>query len=123
MEALTFYGDNFFTMEKSKRKTHRLLQHLRKRQRKVGDTQCTTGEEIIQLIYINIPSDSIEHLRFRLDEAMCDLMQPELIDPGYMNRTLVAYQSDLYHKLRTYQKTNVDAMVTSVPGSIADLKN
>ena len=42
-------------------------------------------DEIIQLIYQRYPQrHSIEHLQFEA-QAMYDLMQPELIEPGYMN--------------------------------------
>lgn len=80
-------------------------------------------EEIIQLIYNKYSKrHSIEHLRFEAN-TMYDLMQPELIDPGYMNPGRWQHISQTYHKLGLLpEKFNVDAMLY-VPDSIADLKN
>ena len=122
MGGVDFYGDNFFTMEKEVKENPQIVAAFKEATEKGWRYAMHNREEIIQLIYNKYSKrHSIEHLRFEAN-TMYDLMQPELIDPGYMNPGRWQHISQTYHKLGLLpEKFNVDAMLY-VPDSIADLK-
>lgn len=99
MGSIDFYGDNFFTLA-TEIKTHpQRVKAFRAATLKGWHYAMQHPEEIIQLIYQRYSQrHSIEHLRFEA-KAMQDLMQPELIEPGYMTTGRWQYIAQSYWQL------------------------
>lgn len=122
MGGIDFYGDNFFTMEREVEKRPQVVLAFKEATQKGWRYAMSNREEIIRLIYEKYSKrHSIEHLRFEAD-AMYDLMQPELIDPGYMNPGRWQHISRTYHKLGLLpEEFKVETMLY-VSDSSTDLK-
>ncbi|MBK1694763.1 PAS domain S-box protein [Chromatium weissei] len=85
MSGIDFYGDNFFTTENELEQHPQRVKAFRDATLRGWRYAMQNSDEIIQLIYEKYSQrHSIAHLQFEA-QAMHDLMQPELIDPGYMN--------------------------------------
>lgn len=85
MSGIDFYGDNFFTLESELQEQPERVRAFREASLRGWRYAMQHQDEIIQLIYSQYSQrHSIEHLRFEAN-AMRELMQPDLIDPGYMN--------------------------------------
>ncbi len=122
MGGIDFYGDNFFTTN-AELKAHP--------QRVEAFTAATVrgwryamqhSDEIVQLIYTHYSQyHSIEHLQFEA-AAMHDLMQPELIEAGYMNVGRWQHIAETYHKFGLLPENfDVEPMLY-FPNSANDLK-
>ncbi|GAB4271151.1 MAG: ABC transporter substrate-binding protein [Methylomicrobium sp.] len=99
MSGIDFYGDNFFTVESELEHHPGRVKAFREATLKGWRYAMHNPEEIIQLIYDRYSQrHSLEHLRFEA-RAMRDLMQPELIDPGYMNPGRWQHIANTYRQL------------------------
>ena len=85
MSGIDFYGDNFFTLAEQLAQHPQRVKAFRQATLRGWLYAMQNPDEIVQLIYDRYSQrHSIEHLQFEA-KAMHDLMQPELISPGYMN--------------------------------------
>lgn len=99
MSGIDFYGDNFFTVESEVNQHPQRVKAFREATLRGWRYAMQNPDEIIQLIYKNYSQHrSIEHLQFEA-KTMRDLMQPELIDPGYMNIGRWEHIANTYHEL------------------------
>ncbi|QCW82199.1 diguanylate cyclase [Methylotuvimicrobium buryatense] len=99
MSGIDFYGDNFFTTDTELEKHPQRVEAFREATMRGWHYAMQHPDEIVQLIYKNYSQrHSIEHLRFEA-AMMHDLMQPELIEVGYMNMGRWQHIAETYHKL------------------------
>ncbi len=99
MSGIDFYGDNFFTLESEQEEHPHRVKAFREATLRGWRYAMQNPEEIVQLIYQRYSQrHSIAHLQFEA-KAMHDLMQPELIDPGYMNIGRWQHIAQTYHSL------------------------
>ena len=97
MAGIDFYGDNFFTLASEIKEHPERVNRFIEATRKGWRYAMQNPEEIIQLIYERYSQrHSIEHLRYEA-AMMHELMQPNLIDPGYM------HVGRWEHIVKTYQ--------------------
>jgi diguanylate cyclase (GGDEF)-like protein/PAS domain S-box-containing protein len=99
MSGIDFYGDNFFTLEHQLQKHPHQVEAFREATLRGWRYAMQHPDEIVQLIYDRYSQrHSIEHLQFEA-KAMHNLMQPELIDAGYMNIGRWQQTAQTYHEL------------------------
>ena len=99
MSGIDFYGDNLFTLETELEKHPQRVKAFREATLRGWRYAMHNPDEIIRLIYDRYSQrHSLEHLQFEA-KAMHDLMQPELIDPGYMNVGRWQHIAQTYHQL------------------------
>jgi diguanylate cyclase (GGDEF)-like protein/PAS domain S-box-containing protein len=99
MSGIDFYGDNFFTIESELEQHPQRVKAFREATLRGWRYAMQNSDEIVQLIYQKYSQrHSIAHLQFEA-QAMRDLMQPELIDPGYMNVGRWQHIAQTYHYL------------------------
>jgi diguanylate cyclase (GGDEF)-like protein/PAS domain S-box-containing protein len=99
MSGIDFYGDNFFTLEHQLQKYPHRVDAFREATLRGWRYAMQHPDEIVQLIYDRYSQrHSIEHLQFEA-QAMRNLMQPELIDAGYMNIGRWQQIAQTYHGL------------------------
>lgn len=122
MSGIDFYGDNFFTMESELEQHPQQVKAFRDATLRGWRYAMQNPEEIVQLIYQRYSQrHSVEHLQFEA-KAMHDLMQPELIDPGYMNVGRWQHIAQIYRQLGLLpERFDVEAMLY-FPNSAIDLK-
>lgn len=122
MSGIDFYGDNFFTMESELEQHPQRVKAFREATLRGWRVAMQNPEEIVQLIYQRYSQrHSVEHLQFEA-KAMHDLMQPELIDPGYMNVGRWQHIAQIYRQLGLLpERFDVEAMLY-FPNSAIDLK-
>ena len=95
--GIDFYGDNLFTTQAEFKSNPERTQKFREATLKGWKYAMQNTEEIIQLIYTRYSQrHSIEHLRYEARQ-MKRLMQPSLVEPGYMHK------GRWEHIVRTYQ--------------------
>jgi diguanylate cyclase (GGDEF)-like protein/PAS domain S-box-containing protein len=121
MSGIDFYGDNFFTLESELNANPERVKAFREATLKGWRYAMQQPEEIVQLIYQQYSQrHSIEHLRYEA-AVIAELMKPELIDPGYMNKGRWQHIAQTYHQLGLLPENfDVDAMLY-FPDSEADL--
>lgn len=121
MSGIDFYGDNFFTLESELNAHPERVKAFREATLRGWRYAMQQPEEIVQLIYQQYSQrHSIEHLRYEA-AVMAELMKPELIDPGYMNKGRWQHIAQTYHQLGLLPENfNVDAMLY-FPDNEADL--
>ncbi|WP_241674550.1 ABC transporter substrate-binding protein [Candidatus Methylobacter oryzae] len=122
MSGIDFYGDNFFTLETELDQNPQRVKAFREASLRGWRYAMQNPDEIVQLIYDRYSQrHSIEHLQFEA-KAMHDLMQPELIDPGYMNIGRWQHIAQTYRQLGLLpERFDVEAML-HFPNSAIDLK-
>ncbi len=122
MSGIDFYGDNFFTIESELAKHPKRVNAFREATLRGWRYAMQYPDEIIQLIYERYSQrHTIEHLRFEA-KAMQDLMQPQLIHPGYMNPGRWQSIAQTYFQLGLLPENfDVNAMLY-FPNSALDLK-
>ncbi|TAN65991.1 MAG: diguanylate cyclase [Methylobacter sp.] len=122
MSGIDFYGDNFFTLESELEQHPQQVKAFRDATLRGWRYAMQNPDEIVQLIYQRYSQrHSIEHLQFEA-KAMHDLMQPELIDPGYMNAGRWQHIAQTYRQLGLLpEHFDVEAMLY-FPNSATDLK-
>ncbi|MGZ5015249.1 MAG: diguanylate cyclase domain-containing protein [Methylobacter sp.] len=122
MSGIDFYGDNFFTLESELEQHPQRVKAFREATLRGWRYAMQNPDEIVQLIYDRYSQrHSIGHLQFEAD-AMHDLMQPELIDPGYMNIGRWQHIAQTYHQLGLLpERFDAEAMLY-FPNSAIDLK-
>jgi len=122
MSGIDFYGDNFFTLESELDERPQRVKAFREATLRGWRYAMQNPDEIVQLIYDRYSQrHSIEHLQFEAN-AMHDLMQPELIDPGYMNIGRWQHIAQTYHQLGLLpEHFDVEPMLY-FPNSAIDLK-
>mgnify|MGYP000565370887 FL=1 len=99
MSGIDFYGDNFFTLAEQLAQHPQRVKAFRAATLRGWLYAMQNPDEIVQLIYDRYSQrHSIEHLQFEA-KAMHDLMQPELINPGYMNLGRWQQITNTYKKL------------------------
>lgn len=99
MSGIDFYGDNFFTTDNELEKHPQRVAAFKEATVRGWRYAMQHPDEIVQLIYKNYSQrHSIEHLQFEA-AAMHDLMQPELIEPAYMNSGRWQHIAQTYHEL------------------------
>jgi diguanylate cyclase (GGDEF)-like protein/PAS domain S-box-containing protein len=99
MSGIDFYGDNFFTTNAELKEHPQRVEAFREATIRGWHYAMQHSDEIVQLIYKNYSQrHSIEHLQFEA-VAMHDLMQPELIEVGYMNVGRWQHIAETYYKL------------------------
>ncbi|MBL6985514.1 MAG: diguanylate cyclase [Methylobacter sp.] len=120
--AIDFYGDNFFTLETELKEHPQRVKAFREASLRGWRYAMQNPDEIAQLIFQRYSQrHSIEHLQFEA-KVMHDLMQPELIDPGYMNIGRWQHIAETYHQLGLLpEHFDVEAML-HFPNSELDLK-
>jgi diguanylate cyclase (GGDEF)-like protein/PAS domain S-box-containing protein len=97
--AIDFYGDNFFTIQSELKKNPQRVKAFREATLRGWHYAMHNPDEIAQLIYDRYSQRStIEHLHYEAD-AMHDLMQPELIEPGYMHIGRWQHTVNIYQQL------------------------
>jgi diguanylate cyclase (GGDEF)-like protein/PAS domain S-box-containing protein len=122
MSGIDFYGDNFFTLESELEQHPQRVKAFRKATLRGWRYAMQNPDEIIQLIYSRYSQrHSLEHLRFEA-KAMYDLMQPKLVDPGYMNTGRWQHIAQTYQELgQLPENFNVKKMLY-FPNSATALK-
>ncbi len=112
MSGVDFYGDNFFTLAEQLVEHPQRVKAFRAATLRGWLYAMQNPDEIVQLIYDRYSQrHSIEHLQFEA-KAMHELMQPELIDPGYMNAGRWQHIVDTYRQLGLLPADfNVEAML------------
>jgi diguanylate cyclase (GGDEF)-like protein/PAS domain S-box-containing protein len=99
MSGIDFYGDNFFTLEHQLQKYPHRVDAFKEATLRGWRYAMQHPDEIVRLIYDRYSQrHSIEHLQFEA-QAMRNLMQPELIDAGYMNIGRWQQIAQTYHEL------------------------
>ncbi|WP_304302337.1 ABC transporter substrate-binding protein [Chromatium okenii] len=99
MSGIDFYGDNFFTTENELEQHPQRVKAFREATLHGWRYAMQNSDEIVQLIYQKYTQrHTLAHLQFEA-QAMHDLMQPELIDPGYMNVGRWQHIAQTYHYL------------------------
>ena len=99
MSGIDFYGDNFFTTNAELKEHPQRVEAFREATIRGWHYAMQHSDEIVQLIYKNYSQrHSIEHLQFEAT-AMHNLMQPELIEAGYMNIGRWQHIAETYYKL------------------------
>ena len=122
MSGIDFYGDNFFTVEAELEQHPQRVKAFREATLRGWRYAMQNPDEIVQLIYGRYSQrHSIDHLQFEA-KAMHELMQPELIDPGYMNIGRWQHIAQTYHQLGLLpERFDVEPMLY-FPNSAIDLK-
>jgi PAS domain S-box-containing protein/diguanylate cyclase (GGDEF)-like protein len=83
--GIDFYGDNLFTTEQTLKRNTEQAEAFIAASMKGWQYAMTHQEELSQLIYNQYSNrHSLDHLRFEA-KVISQLMQPDLIAPGYMN--------------------------------------
>ncbi len=99
MSGIDFYGDNLFTTEQQLKNNPKQVEAFRAASMRGWQYALNNQEEIARLIYDKYSQrHTLDHLRFEA-KAMCNLMQPELIMPGYMNEGRWQHIVQTYHQL------------------------
>lgn len=122
MSAIDFYGDNFFTTDAELKAHPHRVEAFKEATIRGWHYAMQHSDEIVQLIYKNYSQrHSIEHLKFEAT-VMHDLMQPELIEAGYMNAGRWQHIAETYYKLGLLPENfDVESML-HFPNSAKDLK-
>ncbi len=122
MGGIDFYGDNFFTTDAELQAHPQQVEAFTAATSRGWRYAMQHSDEIVQLIYKNYSQrHSIEHLQFEA-AAMHDLMQPELIEAGYMNAGRWQHIAETYHKFGLLPENfDVEPMLY-FPNSANDLK-
>ncbi len=122
MSGIDFYGDNFFTLASELEEHPQRVKAFREATLRGWRYAMQNPDEMVQLIYGRYSQrHSIGHLQFEA-KAMYELMQPELIDPGYMNVGRWQHIAQTYYQLGLLpEHFNVDAMLY-FPSNKLDLK-
>lgn len=120
--SIDFYGDNFFTLASELQEHPQRVKAFREATLRGWHYAMQNPDEIVQLIYDRYSQrHAIEHLQFEA-AAMHDLMQPELIEPGYMNAGRWQHIAKTYRQLGLLPENfDVEAMLY-FPNSEFDLK-
>jgi diguanylate cyclase (GGDEF)-like protein/PAS domain S-box-containing protein len=99
MSGIDFYGDNFFTTESQLTNHPQRVQAFREATLRGWRYAMQHPDETVNLIYERYSQrHSIEHLQYEA-AAMHELMQPELIEPGYMNAGRWQHIAQVYHEI------------------------
>ncbi len=122
MSGIDFYGDNFFTLATELEQHPQRVKAFREATLRGWRYAMQNQDEIALLIYDHYSKrHSLGHLQFEA-ESMHELMQPELIDPGYMNEGRWQHIAKTYYQLGLLPENfNVEAMLY-FPDSELDLK-
>lgn len=122
MSGIDFYGDNFFTLATELEQHPQRVKAFREATLRGWRYAMQNQDEIAQLIYDRYSKrHSLEHLQFEA-KSMHELMQPELIDPGYMNAGRWQHIAKTYYQLGLLPENfNVETMLY-FPDSDRDLK-
>lgn len=120
--SIDFYGDNFFTLASELKEHSQRVKAFREATLRGWQYAMQNPDEIVQLIYERYSQrHTIEHLQYEA-AAMHDLMQPELIEPGYMNTGRWQHIAKTYRQLGLLPENfDVEAMLY-FPNSEFDLK-
>lgn len=120
--SIDFYGDNFFTLASELQEHPQRGNAFREATLRGWHYAMQNPDEIVQLIYDRYSQrHTIEHLQYEA-AAMHDLMQPELIEPGYMNTGRWQHIAKTYRQLGLLPENfDVEAMLY-FPNSEFDLK-
>jgi diguanylate cyclase (GGDEF)-like protein/PAS domain S-box-containing protein len=120
--SIDFYGDNFFTLASELQEHPQRVKAFREATLRGWHYAMQNPDEIAQLIYDRYSQrHTIEHLQYEA-AAMHDLMQPELIEPGYMNTGRWQHIAKTYRQLGLLPENfDVEAMLY-FPNSEFDLK-
>ena len=122
MSGIDFYGDNFFTIESELEKHPQRVKAFREATLRGWRYAMQNPDEIVRLIYQRYSQvHSIDHLQFEA-KAMRELMQPDLIDPGYMNVGRWQHIAKTYHSLGMLPERFEVAKLLYLPNSDLDLK-
>ncbi len=122
MSGIDFYGDNFFTLEAELEQHPQRVKAFREATLRGWRYAMQNPDEIVQLIFDRYSQrHSIDHLQFEA-KAMHELMQPELIDPGYMNIGRWQHIAGTYHELGLLPEGFDVAAMLYFPNSDFDLK-
>ena len=104
MCAIDFYGDNFFTLGSTLANNPKMVEAFRRATLRGWRYAMEHIEDTISLIYQQYSQrHSIEHLRYEA-RTMHELMQPHVIEPGYMNAGRWQYMKDTYQSLNLMQQ-------------------
>ena len=94
--GIDFYGDNLFTSEKEITKNPNRVKAFRAASLKGWQYAKNHRDKVIELIYTKYSKlHSIDYLHFESDQ-MIPLLQPDLIDIGYMNINRWQHIADTY---------------------------
>lgn len=112
MSGIDFYGDNLFTLEQNITRQPEQVAAFRAASIRGWQYAMANPEAMVQLIHQQYTQrHSLEHLRFEA-RAMQDLMQPQLIEPGYMNAGRWRHIAQTYHSLGMLPDDfDIDAML------------
>jgi diguanylate cyclase (GGDEF)-like protein/PAS domain S-box-containing protein len=120
--AIDFYGDNFFTLGSEIKQNPQRVKAFREATLRGWRYAMQNPDEIAQLIHDRYSQrHSIEHLQYEA-AAMHDLMQPELIEPGYMNPGRWQHIVKTYHQLGLLPESFDPEPMLYFPSSEFDLK-
>lgn len=116
MCGIDFYGDNFFTMKTTLAHSPKVVKAFRNASIEGWKYAMNNVEEMIQIIHERYSTrHSKDHLRYEA-RMMKELMQPELIEPGYMNAGRWAHIAETYDKLGLLpEKFDVSRMLYEDP--------
>ena len=122
MSSIDFYGDNLFTLESEINNNPQRVKAFKEASMRGWRYAMRHPEEIVQLIYQKYSQrHSIDHLRFEAD-SMAELMQADLIEPGYMHPGRWHHIANTYHLLGLLpERFDVESMLY-LPNSEDDLK-
>ncbi len=122
MSGIDFYGDNFFTLESELEQHPQRVKAFREATLRGWRYAMQNPDEIVQLIYQRYSQrHSLDHLHYEA-AAMHDLMQPELIDPGYMNTGRWQHIAKTYSELGALPAGFDVAPMLYFPNNEFDLK-
>lgn len=119
MCGIDFYGDNFFTMDATIDKTPKTVEAFRRATVKGWKYAMDNVDEMIEIIHGKYSNrHSVEHLRYEA-RKMRGLMEPELIEPGYMNQGRWQHMAETYQSLGLLdQEFDVAEMLYLNPSSM-----
>ncbi len=105
MSGIDFYGDNLFTLQNQIENNHQQTIQFYEASMKGWKYAMANVEEMIDIIHDDYSSrKSKAQLRFEAMQ-MKELMQPELIEPGYMHIGRWQHIADTYHSIGLLPKT------------------
>ncbi len=120
--SIDFYGDNLFTLESELKEHPQRVKAFREATLRGWHYAMQNPDEIAQLIYERYSQrHSLDNLHYEA-AVMHDLMQPELIEPGYMNIGRWQHIAKTYHQLGLLPENYDVAAMLYFPSSEFDLK-
>ncbi|MCG8668301.1 MAG: ABC transporter substrate-binding protein [Pseudomonadales bacterium] len=99
MCGIDFYGDNFFTLESTVTNSPKTVEAFRAATAKGWRYAMDNVDELIEIIHSKYSErHDVDHLRYEA-RMMRGLMEPELIEPGYMNQGRWQHIAETYQSL------------------------